>query len=135
VLALFLSGESKSTIARALDLSPSAVSLIISNPTSRDLLERASRDNELEMSALLPLAVNALRRAMQAEDEDVALRGAKAYFYATGRAEAKNAEATTAEDVVARILEITSAGPMTIRYAERSTSTPGHLMLPEREED
>jgi hypothetical protein len=132
-IALFLAGESKSAIANAIGLSQAAVSMIISNPLTQDLLERASRDNELEMKALLPLAIDGMRRAMKDDDPDVALRGSKAYFYTTGRAGVTAQAPVTAEDVVARILEITTTGTTTIRYAEKSQSS--YTMLPDREGD
>ena len=135
VLALFMSGHSKQEISKAMGMSSAAVSLIINNPSSMDLLERASRDNELEIKAMLPLAISAMRTAMRSDEEETALRAAKAYFQVTGRAKDKDADATTAEDVVARILEITSTGPVTIRMAEKTTTTRAHMMLPDREDD
>jgi len=120
-IALHLQGMSNREVADAMGMAPAAVSSLLRNPTVQGVVGRAFEAIEDELKGLFPLVVGTLREALRSGDHRVAATARDQFFRVQNRynPNAKGGDAATAEDVIARILEIRSDGPVTIRMAER----------------
>lgn len=118
ILGLHCQAVPNAEIARALSIPPSRVSRVINNPMSQDYLGRIYRDYEHELKALFPLVVRGLRMNLVSSDPKVRSSAMDLFAKFTGRYKDTATPDQTAEDVIRRIMEIHSEGPVTVRIGE-----------------
>jgi len=115
IYTLELRGMAHKAIAEAIGMSDSGVSRVTMDP--RYIAYRESRLAELdqEFVAMKPLAFNALRGALNSQDENTALRASETWFKGAGfggySKTERPATTLTAEDVAAALLTH-SGGPL-----------------------
>jgi transcriptional regulator with XRE-family HTH domain len=115
IYTLELRGLTQQAIAEAVNMSPGSVSRIVMD--DRYIAYRTARLAELdqEFVAMKPLAFNALRGALNSQDENTALRASETWFKGAGfggySKTERPATTLTAEDVAAALLNH-SGGPL-----------------------
>ncbi len=119
IVGLHLQGCSNVEIETVLGHSSGYVSTVLHDPLVGALLESAYADYEMEIRALTPSALDAIRRNMESGDGQVELRAADMALKMNGRYDAPEDKKQTAEDVIERILEMVGADGSRLRYAER----------------
>lgn len=122
VVGLHLQGHTGAQIAELTGFSPAYVSYILTNPRTAEVLRGAYKQVDMELAALYPKAVAAIRRSLDSEDHKVALKGAELALRANGKLKDVGGDSgpATAEDVVRRLIEVRSDGPVELRIAEES---------------
>ncbi len=119
MIELHLAGRRNIEIAEAFNTSPSRVSITLHNPTVQAYLDGVRKVADLELKSLLLTAVDAIRRALTGDDIDVALKATDLLVRAEGRYRDAKASPETAEDVIARILELAKSSVDTVREVAR----------------
>lgn len=119
VIALHLRGAPASDIDTILNHSPGYASAVLRNPKIKDLLTKFYEDYDVELQGLIPGAIDAIRRNQKCGDPGNELKAADLTFKAAGHYDRQEAAASTAEDVIERMLEIATKDGSTIRFAER----------------
>jgi hypothetical protein len=136
IVALHLSGHPNSLIEKMLGYSPGYVSGVLHNPAVKPLLERLYSDFDMELKALVPTAIRTLGKNMQCGDPAVEVRAATEVLSVNGKYESKKDQATTAEDVIERVLEVVDPDGTRFRIAERRLSrVAGMTTAPVEESD
>jgi len=119
IVALHLQGHTGIDIDGILQYPPGYSSSVLRNPKIKDLLSRFYQDFDIELQGLIPGAIDAIRRNQTCGNPPDELRAADISFKASGHYDKQEAAASTAEDVIERMLEIATKEGSTIRYAER----------------
>lgn len=121
VLSLHLQGVGHQQIAEMTGYSKAYISIILNNPRCEAILNEAYRLYDKELKALYPKSIDRLRDALDSEDHRVAMRAVELTLKANGKLkDAIEGSAATAEDVVRKLIEIRSEGPVHITMAEES---------------
>lgn len=119
IIALHLAGEPNVDIASTLGHHPAYISMVLRDPLVKTVLEAAYSDYEMEIRALTPSAIEAVRKHLDSADGSVALRAADMAFKINGRYEQREENRVTAEDVIERILQTVGADGSRLQYTER----------------
>ena len=107
MIALYLQGYTYAEIASALGLKSSAtVGVVITNPTTRGLLDEAFREHDDHLRALVPLARDAIRDGLKDPDAKTRLGAVDRLFRAVGKYRDNPDDHMGAEDVVKRIIQV-----------------------------
>lgn len=92
----FITGHTEITISR-----------VLRDPLSQAYINTIIDGAEMELEALAPMAVSAIRDGLEADKSDATrLKAADRFFRATGRYDRKKDDGETAEDVIARALKV-----------------------------
>ncbi|KKL99131.1 hypothetical protein LCGC14_1817440, partial [marine sediment metagenome] len=121
MIALHLRGFSNRDIQVMTGHSEMSVGRVLRDPLSQVIIQQYMDGIELELDALMPDAVDALRRGLNSEEARVAIVAADKFFRATGRYARSEDKTETAEDVISRALKI----------AERATGAIQNLTTPD----
>jgi len=126
VVALHLTGMSNADIDRILE-KPGYAGSVLTNETVKPVLARAYEEYDMELKALVPLAIQSFRKNVECGDPAVEVRAAKEILMVNGKYDGTKERQATAEDVIERILEQISPDGTRTRYAERRVmmATPG----------
>lgn len=119
VLSLHMQGGSNTEIATLLEVTPAFVANTIRDELSQEVIAAGLADYEHELKALAPLVVERTRRALRDGDHKDALGAANFWAKTQGKFAATEKTASSAEDVVQKILQIRSEGPVEITLAEQ----------------
>jgi hypothetical protein len=115
IIVLHLQGISNVDIATTLDVSPSMVSNTLRSEPAQEIISRHHENTLKELHALLPLSVNAVRHALLDGDPKIQLSAADKHFRAVGLYKEQDAAKETAEDVIARALQVAQTNAETVR--------------------
>ena len=105
----------------------SAIYRILNDPLSQAYIHAHTAGADMELEALAPLAVGAIRNGLDSSDERTALNAADKFFKATGRYGKMETAKETAEDVIMRMLSIAENQSGAIRELVRTD--PAERML------
>lgn len=118
IIGLHLRGLKGDRIAQVLGIHPGTVSFTLHNPTAQAVIDQAYKDRDLEVRALSLVAVDRIRDALAHGDPRIYLSAARDALKINGMYDHSLSGEATAEDVIARILEVRTDGPATIRVGE-----------------
>jgi hypothetical protein len=110
---------SNTDIAAMLEVSPAFVANTIRDALGQEVIAAGLADYEHELKALAPLVVDRIRQALRGGDHKDALGAANFWAKTQGKFAAAEVTASSAEDVVQKILQIRSEGPVEITLAEQ----------------
>lgn len=127
VIAEHLRGRSNTAIAESLGVSPDYISYVLNNPTVKPVLERAYSDYEMELRALVPECIAAIRRNLRCGDAQGELRAAELGMKANRMFDSRDDSRQTAEDVIERILERIMPDGSKVKITERRRLASGVL--------
>ncbi len=96
------------------------ISHIITDPLSRQVIDTFNDQVDQDLKTLEIQAVDVLKDAMTNGSMDQKLRGADKILRANGRFADKTTSAETAEDVIARVLELASQSMETVKEVVRT---------------
>jgi len=119
VIARHLAGESNKAIEMSLGVHSGYVSALLRDNRVEKLLEVAYRDFDRELKALLPGAIDAIRRATTCGDTDSELKAADMALKANHKYTIQPELDQTAEDVIERIMEKINPDGSRVRLTER----------------
>jgi hypothetical protein len=119
VIACHLTGFSNGEIDKQLGKADGYTSQVLNDPLAKSVLEAAYKDFDMEMRALIPSAIQTMRRGMASGDTGVALKAADMALKANRYYDKRDGTEVTAEEVVERVLEATGQKGERIRYATR----------------
>lgn len=112
IIALHLRGMSNKKVALETGRSEAWISTVLSDPLSKRYLERFRQQEEGRLLGLFSRSIDAVEESLDARLADarpnhgVRLKGADMAFKLTGAYAIADEQAETAEDVVARILQV-----------------------------
>ena len=118
MIALHLRGYNHTEIARALGCHPATVGAVLRNPAAQALLERAFREYDESLKALVPLAIDAMRDGLLSPEARVQGMFVDKLFKVLGKYKDETDAEYTAEDVVQRIIKMRN-GDQEITFAEQ----------------
>lgn len=123
VIALHLQGYDASKIASAMGLKAPTVYAILRNPTVQGIISQAISAYDDDIAALMGPAIGTVRFAMEQKESSLkeALRAADMAIKMNGKYRDVAEKGDTAEDVIQRIYQIESEGPVSIKVAEQVT--------------
>ncbi len=101
-----IQGLQLSEIAEESSYTASYISEVLRSIAAKNIIQDFYSFQDQEFKALYNLSIDAVRRALNSEDDDVRLKAAKMFFQAHGKMNQKDFGEATAEDVVRRIMEI-----------------------------
>lgn len=104
MIAYHLRGMSGRDIAFVTGFDEVAISRILRDPLSAAYINAVLESSDMELSALAPMAVDAVRSGLESDNEGTRLKAADKFFRATGKYNKTDTAAETAEDVIARAL-------------------------------
>lgn len=119
IIALHVSGHANADIARMLDVTSTAVAQTLANPKVQPILASIYEQFDKELKALYPLAIDAMRDAMNSDEHGAALKAADLYFKTQGTYERKEEAGHTAESIIEVILEKAEGLVRKVKYTER----------------
>ena len=119
VIAFHLMGESCSSIDQVLGRSGGYAANVLRNPTVKSVLEKAYEQFDIELKALVPIGIAALRRNMACGNNAVEVRATEVAFKANQMFEKDQSAVIGAEEVIERIMEQISADGTKTTYKER----------------
>lgn len=121
VIALHLAGMSYTTIAKMTNYRPAVIAYIMNHPSAQELLAKGYEQIDREAKSLYGPAIETVRAGIQDDDLRIGLKASEIALKLLGKADPNLAKGdnATAEDVIQRILEIRSEGPVEIRLAEQ----------------
>lgn len=123
IIAMHCRGLPNRDIAFVTGLSEVSIGRILRDPLSQEYINQIVHENvDMELSALGPLAIDAVRQGLLSEDQKVALVAADRFFRATGRYDRGDTAQQTAEDVIKRALELAQGSQELARDALASRS-------------
>lgn len=121
IIALHLAGLSHADIARVTGQSASTVVYALRHKAAQPLLQKGYEIIERDAQSLFAPAVEAIRDALNTDNHSTALKASELALKVIGRLTPKDdGKVATAEDIIARMLEIRSDGPVEIRIGETS---------------
>lgn len=120
IVALHLTGKhSNVQVAKMLGISPATVSAVLRNPAVSSILQRSKESMDMELESMFALAIERLRKILLHGDDKTAMTAVDKVLRVLGKFDAPEERTRdTAEDVIKRILEIRSEGPVEIRMGE-----------------
>ena len=127
LIALVLQGYSNNDIALVLTLTVSRVSIIRNAPLVQEVLSRHLDDCDQQLSALLPAAVDAVKRGLDSGNPKDSLRAADLLFKTQGKFKegGEDKQNVTAEDVARQIIEVKGEATITLESGRRITTAEG----------
>ena len=120
IIALHLHGMTAGEIEIVTGFNQSAVYRILGDPLSQAYIQAHTAGADMELEALAPKAVDALRNGLESDDDRTALNAADKFFKATGRYGRVETAKETAEDVIMRMLSIAENQSGAIRELVRT---------------
>ena len=130
IVALYLGGHTNAEIAATLEIHPGTVYAVLSNPTTKGILEDAYKDHLQDLRALVPNSIGAIRGAMDDPDPRIQLAGVDRLYKGLDVMRPQDEREGTAEDVVRRIIHIRSEGKTEVMIAEETKKIPTGAMTP-----
>lgn len=106
MIAHHLRGMSNRDIAFVTGFDEFAIGRVLRDPLSQAYIQEHLSGTEMELAALQPMAVDAVRRGLNSDDDRTALNAADKFFKATGQYAKGETSKDTAEDVIVRALGI-----------------------------
>ncbi len=119
MVALHLNGHANTEIAYMLDCNPAYIGKVLRKPAVRELLSEIAELQKLELAALMVPAIDAIRRNLNSSNASAALKAADMVMQTQGAYGNKAERADTAEDVMARLLEVIKADGTQVRIIEQ----------------
>ena len=98
-----LAGMKAGQICSIMNITPGWLSTVLNDPLSKDMIQKRFVETDQEMFAK---ATRVIDEKMDEEDPAIALRAAEMVWRSRGKFEKKVSDAPTAEDIVARMLEM-----------------------------
>ena len=134
IINYHLAGMKGGAIAGVMGMTSSRVSLILNDPLVKAEIQKRFVEVDNEMFAK---ATTCIDKAMDSEDQAIALRAAESVWRARGRFEKKTDDRPTAEDIVSRMLDMArqsgrAAVTITAEAGGTAPTPPGGL-LPSRD--
>lgn len=129
IINLHMTGMKGYEIAQTMNMTQSRVSLILNDPLVKGEIEKRFVETDREM---MVTATQVVRDKMEATDPAIALRAAEMVWRSHGKFEKKMADRPTAEDVVAKMLEIagkTGQASISVTAGPPPPSFDGALVL------
>lgn len=105
IMLLALEGWSTEEVCDQVHVSPARVRRVLNSPQYAKVFEDFLQHKDREFQSLYNLSIAAVRDALRSDDIEVRLKAADKYFKVHAKAESGRG-ATTAEDVITRIMEI-----------------------------
>ncbi len=127
IMALWLAGYNLNEISQTLDCAYATVHRVLNDETVQHHLGQVSEKTDGEIRDLIPRSIQVLRDALNNEDPKFALRAAENVLKMNGKFNDKAEESESAEDVVQRILQVESEGPVKITYGEHQGGNPSKM--------
>ncbi len=84
ILGLHMTGKSPTYIARAIESTPYKISKVLSSPQNLNIINHWKKAIEIELDGLLPLAIDAVRKGLNAGDHKVKLMAVDRYMKLRG---------------------------------------------------
>lgn len=103
IIEMHLEGLTFTEISNATGMQIATISRIVNGPQAQKII--AARYSNLDQ-AMLMQATNVVRSKLTSEDEAIALRAAEMVYRSHGKYDKEKAVTLSAEDVVARMLEV-----------------------------
>lgn len=119
IIARHLAGESNKGIEMSLGVHAGYVGALLRDSRVEALLEVAYKEFDRELRALIPGAIDAIRRNQQCGDGDLELKAADMALKANHKYTIRPELEQTAEDVIERIMEKINPDGSRIRMVER----------------
>ncbi len=103
---LHVQGKPITEIAEETGRSSSYISTTLRSIAAKNIIQDFYSFQDQEFQALYSKSVDAVRKALNSEDDDIRLKAAKMFLAAHGKMKQGDLGQATAEDVVRRIMEI-----------------------------
>ena len=120
MIAMHLRGMANKDIALVTGYSEMRISHVLRDDLSLAYINAHMQGTEMELAALAPMAVDALRNGLCSNDEKTALLAADKFFKASGKYNQATEAKETAEDVIMRMLAIAENQSGAIRDLTRA---------------
>lgn len=104
VIALHMNGMGTAAIAKVMNRKYSWVAAVLRDDTIKGILDRIREVVNMELAALYPLAVNAVREVLEDGSDGPKLKAAELVLRTQGKMDGEDSRARTAEDVVEEIM-------------------------------
>ena len=123
IIALLLQGYSNNAVAEIFAMTPSRISIIRNDPLVQEVMGRHLNDADQQLGALLPEAVDAVKRGLHSEKH--AMKAAEMVLKSAGKfkEDERGSGPATAEDVAAEIIRIRSEGAVDVTIARKEKTT------------
>lgn len=123
-IMLHLEGLTHQDIARETGYSPQWVSMILRSNAAQEVINDYLDFMDQEFRALYKRSINAIRSALDSENETVALRAADMFLRAHGKYAEKRDSADTAEDLIKRIDQMVQIQQLNVYQPNSLGHTP-----------
>ena len=107
-LVLHINGQSHTSIARTLGISPARVAKIVKSREALALLSEVSSLHRMELAALTGPAIETIRQQLENSNGTVALKAANMVLQSQGLLQEKESRQESAEDFIAKITQHSS---------------------------
>ena len=126
MVALHIQGKTNAEIARILGCAPGTVSVVLSNPTIRDVMRRIGDVYDDYIADLKPLVYEVLRETLTSGTRSEKMKAIDRWGALTGEFKEPDRKDDSAEDVIQRALKIRHQGAdgsiTEISYGEQSNA-------------
>ena len=106
-LVLHINGQSHTSIARTLGISPARVAKIVKSREAQNLLADVASLHRMELAALTGPAIEAVRQQLESQNGTVALKAATMVLQSQGMLQEKESRQESAEDFIEKITQHT----------------------------